>query len=99
MGEYWYLYVLPAIGGIILYFIIHAVVRVPGTTLQTKFQSLGTLKGKTLQQIVSVCGQPNSVSATADGGKIRQWMAAGYHIVLIFDANDICLGISSETSV
>ena len=99
MGQYWYFYVLPIVGGLILYLIIHAVVRAPGSSLQSKFVKLGTLKGKTLQEITAACGQPNSISATADGKKVRQWMATGYHIVLLFDENDICLGVSSETKV
>lgn len=97
--EYWYLYVLPIVGGLILYFIIKAVVRAPGASLQAKFIKLGTLKGKTLQEITSVCGQPNSVSSTAEGIRVRQWISTGYHIVLLFDENDICLGVSSETKV
>ena len=98
-GEYWYIYVLPFVGGLILYAIIKALVRAPGASLNTKFAQLGTLKGKTLQEITSVCGQPNSVSINADGNKVYQWLATGYHIVLLFDNNDICLGVASEAKV
>lgn len=97
--QYWYLYVLPLVGGLILYLIIRALVRAPGASLNSKFVKLGTLKGKTLQEITSVCGKPNSVSTTAEGIKVRQWIATGYHIALLFDENDICLGVSSETKV
>jgi len=97
--DFWYLYVLPFIGGLIIYVIIKAVVRAPGASLRTKFQMLGVLKGKTLSEIVAKVGQPNSVSVGAEGVRIRQWMATGYHIVLLFDENDICLGVSSETNV
>ena len=98
-GEYWYIYVLPLVGGLILYAITKAVVRAPGVGLKQKFAKLGTLKGKTLQEITSACGSPNSVAVKEDGIKVYQWMATGYHIVLLFDNNDICLGVSSETSV
>lgn len=97
--EYWYIYVLPILGGILLYLITKVIVRVPGASLNQKFVKLGTLKGKTLQEITSVCGQPNSVSTTSEGIKVRQWISTGYHIVLLFDENDICLGVSSETKV
>ena len=98
-GQYWYLYVLPFVGGLILYLVMKAFVRAPGAALNMKFTSLGTLKGKTFQEITAVCGQPNSNSVNADGHKVRQWMATGYHIVLLFDENDICLGVASETKV
>lgn len=91
------------IGGIILYLIISAVVRAPGNVLQVKFTQLGTLTDYTYSQIVEKCGKPSSVSSTVDkdGNKItiRQWMSAGYNIVLLFDENEKCLGVSSETKV
>lgn len=95
--------ILTTIGSIILYLIIGCVVKVPGTLLQTKFLQLGTLTNYTYSQIVEKCGNPSSVSSTVDkdGNKItlRQWMSAGYHIVLLFDENEKCLGVSSETKV
>ena len=97
--EFWYVWVLPLIGGLILYAIISASVKAPGTALQVKFMTLGTLKGKTFNEIQNACGSPNSTSVGANGVKIYQWMATGYHIVLLFDENDICLGVSSETKV
>lgn len=97
-------YILPLIGGLVLYLIIHAAVKAPGTLLQTKFSMLtkdtnGTIAGKTLDEIVKACGQPNSVSAMGDGKTLRQWQSTGYHIALLFDENDVCLGVSSETKV
>lgn len=91
------------IGGIILYLITSAVVKAPGNVLAVKFANLGTLTNYTYSQIIAKCGNPNSVSTTTDKEgntvKIGQWMSTGYHIVLLFDANDKCLGVSSETKV
>jgi len=91
------------IGGIIIFAIINSFVKVPGQMLGKKFADLGILQGKTLEEIVEAVGNPSSVSATLDedGQKVSiyQWIAAGYHIVLLFDENDICLGVSSETAV
>ena len=91
--------IVPIIIGIIGYAVMSAAVRVPGNALQQKFVDLGTLKGKSLSEITSVVGSPNSVSTMAGGTKLCQWMATGYHISLLFDENDICLGVNHETSV
>lgn len=102
--EFWYIWVLPIIGGIILHFITSAVVKAPGDILQVKFSKLtkdtnGVIKGKTYDEIVAVCGAPNSVSPVGDGTKLCQWLATGYHIALLFDENNVCLGISHEVKV
>ncbi len=97
--EFWYVWVIPLVGGLLWFIISQALVKAPGTVLQTKFIQLGTLSGKSLSEITTKCGAPNSVSATGDGKKVCQWMATGYHIVLLFDENDICLGVSNETKV
>ena len=100
-----FLYIIgPIIGGIILYLIIHVAVKAPGTLRQTKFSMLtkdtnGVIAGKTLDEIVKTCGQPSAVSAMGDGKTLRQWQSTGYHIALLFDENDVCLGISNEINV
>ena len=90
--------------GLIGYLIIHALVRAPGSMLQAKFANLtknsnGVIAGKTYDEIVAACGAPSSVSPTGDGGKLCQWLATGYHIALIFDANNVCVGVSHEAKV
>lgn len=97
------IWVLPIVGGLLLYALTSASVKAPGQALNRKFVELGTLQGRSLQEIVAHCGNYKSYSTTigADGKpvKIIQWMETSYHIVLLFDENDICLGVSSETSV
>lgn len=101
--EFFLISILTTIGGIILYAIIGAAVKAPGAVLATKFASLGDMSGKTYNEIKRVVGVENSVSSTVnDAGetiKIRQWMSTGYHITILFDANDNFIGISSETKV
>lgn len=70
-----------------------------GGSLQRKFVKLGNLRGRTYAEIASVVGAPNAVSQTGDGGTLKQWITSGYHIALLFDANNVCQGISSETRV
>lgn len=74
-------------------------VDAPGSALQNKFINLGTLKGKTYDEIRNACGPASSISAMGGGIKLRQWIETSYHICLLFDENDICLGVSSETKV
>ena len=98
------IYVGPLIGGIVLYLIISALVRAPGATLQAKFGRLtrgtnGVIKGMRYEEIVAACGTPSAVSPAGDGGKLCQWMATGYHIALLFDENNVCLGVSHEAKV
>ncbi len=70
-GDFWYVWVLPFVGGIIWYLITKA----------------------------AACGAPSSVSPAGDGGKLCQWIATSYHIALLFDANDVCTGITHEVKV
>lgn len=92
-------FILPILGGIILYGIMVSVAKLPGKGLSQRFVELGQLTGKSFKEITDQVGAPNSVSALGDGKTVKQWIASGYHIALIFDQNDICLGVSSETSV
>ena len=78
----------PIVGGIFLYGIIQMIVREPGCTLNRNFASLGILEGKTLDEITAVCGSPNAVSTLP----LYQWQATGYHVALLFDEKNICLG-------
>ena len=95
--------IVTTIGGILLYLLTSVAVKAPGKVLASKFASLGDMTGKTYAEIKNVVGVESSVSRKAmDDGSIvtiRQWMATGYHIVLLFDQNDNFIGISSETSV
>ncbi len=85
------------VAGFVLFAITKAVVRVPGASLQNKFHNLGTLKGLHINSIIEAVGPPNSRSVAASGRVVCQWMATGYHIVLIF-TDDICDGVTHEFS-
>ena len=74
-------------------------VRAKGRALQQQFVNLGVLQGKSRSDIEAVVGSPNSVSAAGPDTVLCQWMATGYHIALLFDADNICQGITHEAAV
>ena len=90
--------VLSGVGGLIYYWVISWGVKASGRALAAKIDSIGTLKGRTKDEIINIAGQPNGVSAMSDGSQLLQWMATGYHIALVFDPHGICQGVSSEFS-
>ena len=88
------IYVGPLIGGTFLFLFIALMVRIPGAALSKKFVALGELKGKTKAEIIAAVGNPSAISAAAEGKTLIQWRATGYHIALLFDTDDVCLGIT-----
>jgi hypothetical protein len=83
------------IGGMVLFAIISALTTAPGRSLQSKFVGMGTLAGRTKDEIIAVVGAPNSISALPNSKVVLQWMASGYHIALIFNG-EVCEGVSHE---
>lgn len=67
----------------------------PGKALRAKFAHIGTLKGRTKDEIIAAVGSPSSVSAIKDGVTLLQWQSTGYHIALHF-TGDRCNGVTHE---
>jgi hypothetical protein len=84
------------LGGFVLFLFMRLLVSEPGRVLRRKFLKLGRLKGQNKSVIFVLAGPPNAVSALPNGKTLCQWQAAGYHIALIFDADNICEGVSHE---
>lgn len=98
------IFALITIGGLILYIVQSVIVRASGTNLANKIAGVqntngGKIAGVPYSEIVAECGPPSSVSSMGDGTTLKQWQATGYNIALLFDENDICIGVSSEISV
>lgn len=64
-------------------------------TLQKKFVSLGNMKGKTLQEIVSVAGGYQLMESNPSG-KAYTWSKPKYSIKLGFDLNNVCTSVLGE---
>jgi hypothetical protein len=69
-------------------------------SIKQKFATLGTIAGRSKADIIAAVGPPNSVSGMAEGKTLLQWQhtsqAGAYHIALLFDAEDICEGVTHE---
>jgi hypothetical protein len=90
------LYLIIALtAGLGIYWIIG---RAPGRRLASDIASLANLRGKTIKEIIRVAGPPTSGGSCTDGGQVLEWKARGYHIALLFDANQICQGESHGSS-
>ena len=71
-------------------------------SLQTRFKQAGNLRGRSKADIFRAVGNPQAVNYQPDGSSIVQWrqeLPIGiYHIVLLFDRNDLCVRITEEHS-
>lgn len=88
------------LGAFIGYFVA-GLTSAKGNLLQQDFIAMGNLAGKTLDEIKAKVGEPNAINActVADTGKpgsLCTWTSAPYSITLLFDENNICLGVNKE---
>jgi hypothetical protein len=83
------------VGGAISSALARNNVIAPGRQLHQKFVLLGTIAGKTKDEIVGVVSSPTSISGLPNGKILLQWQATGCHMALRFDG-DICDGITHQ---
>ena len=88
-------------GAFIGYFVA-GLTSAKGNLLQQDFIAMGNLVGKTLDEIKEKVGDPNAINActvanTGKPGSLCTWASAPYSITLLFDENNICLGVNKET--
>lgn len=95
--------VLPILGGLLLFAIISVGVKAPARMLQQNFVKLGNMTGKSYEEIAAVVGPANADSPkVGDNGEvltIKQWIKPGYHISLVFDQDNRCIGKTHESAV
>lgn len=65
--------------------------------VQKAFVSLGDMKGKTHEQIVSVCGNPRKITPTSEGTK-EEWWGLISHFVIRFDKNGNFVTIERQSA-
>ena len=72
-----------------------------GNILQQEFIAMGNLVGKSLDEIKTKVGEPSAMSscivaATGKPGSLYTWAKEPYSITLLFDENNVCLGVNKE---
>jgi hypothetical protein len=65
--------------------------------LSWSLRRLGNVSGQPLDVVVAHLGQARSLRDGA-GCTLHQWTRSDYHITLKFDKDDLCLGITHQTS-
>ncbi len=66
-------------------------------TLRERFVAMGSLVGWEYAQIMAeVKASPQRTVREANGQTLRAWEEGNYFISLLFDKNDVCLGVMDE---
>ena len=88
--------------GMFIGYFIAGLMKSKSTLLQQDFQKLGNLQGLTLDEVINAVGNYKSFSRcnikdrNNEQGYLYTWREDYYSITLLFDANNICIGVNSE---
>ena len=67
-----------------------------GRRMYEAFRGMGDMKGKTFSELQKVVGNPSSISHHANGTRLRQWQATGFHMAILFDGEDRVMRITHQ---
>ena len=67
------------------------------SSLRQRVLDAAVFRGKTYQEITREIDAPQTIIRQTDGRTLRTWQEDGYSISLLFDAQDLCLGVESES--
>ena len=65
-------------------------------SLRRRVADAAVFRGKTYQEIKREIDGPQTIIQQKDGHTLRTWQEDGYSISLMFDAQDMCLGVQDE---
>ncbi|MGN0650300.1 MAG: hypothetical protein ACI4KM_07675 [Oscillospiraceae bacterium] len=85
---------LIGVGMFAVLFVYHAVMTIMCRRQYKKIETLGELKGKSIDEIVDMIGLPDSQMQVSNG-KFCQWVQFGYHLSLTFDKEGVCTAVDS----
>lgn len=87
------------IAGVLIGLVIIILKRTPGLMQQAKFQKMGSMAGKTKQDIISTVGNFSSITHLDDGGQICVWQTGSFMITIQFNKDGKFIKILSQTVV
>ena len=64
--------------------------------LQNRFERLGVLKGRSLDEIVKFAGKPSHRAAMAANRELLEWRRVGFHLALTF-TDGVCDGVAHQS--
>ena len=65
-------------------------------SLQQRVAEASVFRGKTYREVMSEIGAAQAIIQQADGRTLRTWQEDVYSISLLFDAQELCLGVEDE---
>ena len=84
------------LGIVILIILVCALIDTLINPNPTHMNKLGTVTGKHLNDIINIIGNPQSSSINNNNTITYQWITPGIHLVLLFDSNNVCLGVTHQ---
>lgn len=87
--------------GLFIGYFIAGLLTAKGNILREDFIAMGNLRGKTLDEITAKVGAPSAITSctvaeTGKPGSLCTWAKSPYSITLLFDENNVCLGVNNE---
>jgi hypothetical protein len=66
--------------------------------LQNRFKRLGSLRGRSVDEVVKFAGKPSHRSRLDTHREVLEWRRVGFHIALLFN-DGVCEGVETVATV
>ena len=67
-------------------------------SLQQRVMQMGVFAGRSYAEILMAMDAPQTAVQQTDGRTLRTWRNSDYSISLLFDGQDVCLGVEDESN-
>ena len=65
-------------------------------SLRQRVKDAAVFRGKTYREVMGKMGAAQTIIQQTDGRTLRTWQEDDYSISLLFDAQELCLGVEDE---
>ena len=76
--------------------LLAVIYAVKSARLQNRFQRLGAVKGRALEEILRIAGEPSHRTRLGANRELLEWRRVGFHIALAF-TDGLCDGVTHES--